>query len=1234
MSFNLYANTLTANGLTVPSGTVSLPAGSVSAASLSGVLASSNIPNLSASNLTSGVFSVGSFGTSVTPNATNAFSLGTSSSQWSNVFASTGNFSSNLSVTGLLTASNGLTVSAGSVSLPNGSITASSVGNIPASQITSGAFSRKVWNAGALGIQSIAANSYFKQATLLDSGNTGSAQGLRIVGQLGGFGNSQTATIDCTIVSRGNFYVRGTIQGFISGAKQHADIVVYIETNGQYSVYYYNPAQFSVWDLSIEGGFGTTLYEPTSTASTAPTGTLVTSSVLSLLNMQSEFSSGTVTTAFNNFSFSDSAVSGNPTWTVIGSSNSGAILSGSITSGQLNPSATATCDLGASGTAWRNAYLSSNISVGGSITGSNGLTISGGTVSLPSGSISASSVGNLPASQITSGTFSVGSFGGTNISTTGTLAAGASTLGALTCTTISTENSNITVGSGSITSGQHNPTANATYDLGASATAWRSAYLSSNLSVGGAITGSNGLTVSAGSVSLPSASVAASAIGNLPASQITSGAFLVGTHAVNVSASNASSTQFGLLSGATTNSAQFGLAGGASAYSTDAVLGDAILRANGGNLLLQTGVNASAICINNTSNYVGLGTKSPQYQLDVAGTVNASGAFNAAATGGLICSVTNIGTGTARSLGSFALTKSLWSSANGPLDTSNVHNYASLSNIFSGGTIQTYNLNISGYINIPAAANYTFSSVGVDDSLRWYIDGSLVLSAGLNLNGSTVSSSTITFATAGWKNITIVQQNTGGNQQFRLQWAQTSGTTFAATDIPGSNLAYDQTQSQKTALGGPCFADPYNNRLGVGTVSPNNMLHVSGGTAQFDSNVTVANALTVSGAMTCASSAIVSGGTGPTFVSTTYAGSLNSGQYIISPYGVAGSANNCGFTGFNYTGGAGASTNYYAFGVRGYLMGSQSFNACANGNFGICTTTPSYLLDVNGTFRASTVTTFGGSCNIMPGILAVNDQTDSGTNRGIRYWQANDSNWATYMCTSGAGKSSAGGSTCTSLDNRTAHHIRNRVGNNNNQGFLWENSSESCLMSLTGDTGNLFIKGTIGSSSVRVGGTAYPNGVDCTSITTGSGSATCGALSASTGVLGQSTNNWAKRTFSITGQTLYSTPMWWKIAAFWNNGAYCSGCLTITGLLGHVSGPVNFTANIGFHTQNPSWNASLVLDSPDSTDPFASGTFDIALYIDNSKNLFVYAKQNMDYLTMSLDVTTCQFEGNVPASSI
>lgn len=158
-------------------------------------------------------------------------------------------------------------------------------------------------------------------------------------------------------------------------------------------------------------------------------------------------------------------------------------------------------------------------------------------------------------------------------------------------------------------------------------------------------------------------------------------------------------------------------------------------------------------------------------------------------------------------------------------------------------------------------------------------------------------------------------------------------------------------------------------------------------------------------------------------------------------------------------------------------------------------------------FSCPQITTTIGQSNIMPGILAVNDTNDSGAYRGIRYWQASDPNWATYMCSYGAGKSTTGGTACTSLDGRTLHHIRDRVNNTNNQGFLWENTAEACLMSLTADTGNLFIKGTIGSSSVRVGGTAYFNGVDCGSITTNNNNVTVGSGTVSCGYVKTSGNN-------------------------------------------------------------------------------------------------------------------------------
>ncbi|GAQ92662.1 hypothetical protein KFL_010860050, partial [Klebsormidium nitens] len=159
------------------------------------------------------------------------------------------------------------------------------------------------------------------------------------------------------------------------------------------------------------------------------------------------------------------------------------------------------------------AQFDSNVTVTSALSTSNFTAT--GTVSLPTSCVTNANISSVDASKITSGTFGAGAFGACNISTTGTLGAGSSTLGTLSCTTV--------------TSGQHNPTTAATYDLGASATAWRSAYLSSNLTAGGSITASNGLTVSSGSVSLPAGSVGNAALASgLNATKITTGTFGVG----------------------------------------------------------------------------------------------------------------------------------------------------------------------------------------------------------------------------------------------------------------------------------------------------------------------------------------------------------------------------------------------------------------------------------------------------------------------------------------------------------------------------------------------------------------------------------------------------------------------------------------------------------------------------------------------------------------------------------
>ncbi len=65
--------------------------------------------------------------------------------------------------------------------------------------------------------------------------------------------------------------------------------------------------------------------------------------------------------------------------------------------------------------------------------------------------------------------------------------------------------------------------------------------------------------------------------------------------------------------------ASLGYASSAGLYSTDALAGDSVLRADTGNLLLQNGIFSSGLALNN--NQVGIGTPTPRAKLDVRGDI-------------------------------------------------------------------------------------------------------------------------------------------------------------------------------------------------------------------------------------------------------------------------------------------------------------------------------------------------------------------------------------------------------------------------------------------------------------------------------------------------------------------------------------------------------------------------------------------------------------------------------------
>jgi len=129
---------------------------------------------------------------------------------------------------------------------------------------------------------------------------------------------------------------------------------------------------------------------------------------------------------------------------------------------------------------------------------------------------------------------------------------------------------------------------------------------------------------------------------------------------------------------------------------------------------------------------------------------------------------------------------------------------------------------------------------------------------------------------------------------------------------------------------------------------------------------------------------------------------------------------------------------------------SAKMTILGTGNVGINNTGPSFLLDVNGTFRS-----YGSK------IIVQNGQ-NGGSSRGLYLWTEGDTGWGIYMATCGTASASLAAGTTSGGVLFNSHAMRFRVYNGTDNGFVFEGSNEVTLVSIRGSDGATYIRGATG----------------------------------------------------------------------------------------------------------------------------------------------------------------------------
>lgn len=110
------------------------------------------------------------------------------------------------------------------------------------------------------------------------------------------------------------------------------------------------------------------------------------------------------------------------------------------------------------------------------------------------------------------------------------------------------------------------------------------------------------------------------------------------------------------------------------------------------------------------------------------------------------------------------------------------------------------------------------------------------------------------------------------------------------------------------------------------------------------------------------------------------------------------------------------------------------------------------------------------------GKYVVQNGQDGGPGKGIYMSHGDNTDWAIYMASQGSGKSINGGEAVSGGEGLVFEAIRFRARDLLRRGFIWENSSEELLMSLSADLGRLELVGDLHANKL------YGDGSNLTGI--------------------------------------------------------------------------------------------------------------------------------------------------------